>query len=165
MVILKLFGLVAFFYLCWASDFSNEDSDTLSLKDFDYFKYLGTNGPYVKYSATGIDPLTPHGCDVDQVQMFSRHGASYPSKSKYQQFVDLVAKIKESNARGPLTFVSDYEMFMSETSAGKETTESLYSGVMQAYSYGLESKFKYRNLLEQYNSTNKLDIYIYCSCL
>ncbi|PRT54564.1 3-phytase B [Wickerhamiella sorbophila] len=119
--------------------------------EFNPLKYTGTLGPYTQRSGVGISTDAPAGCKVEQVVLFARHGAHYPTSDAIDQQKDVLKKITKdapkSGFSGSLSFLNNYEYFLSEPGyANLEIPSGPYSGLAGSYQFGAEFAGKYGNL-------------------
>ncbi|CAI5757446.1 unnamed protein product [Candida verbasci] len=118
-------------------------------------RFLGGASPYTQHPGYGISTETPEGCTVEQVQLFARHGARYPTESSSGEMLAVLEKIRALNVtiEGPLSWLNDYEFFaLDEQYYGLETTPQNsvgpYSGLEDAYNLGFNFRSKYKHLYE-----------------
>lgn len=123
-------------------------------------KYMGDRGPYVNRRGYGINRDPPAGCEVEQAVFLGRHGERFPNPEDYTEIYDVLKKILKHSGHlnGSLTFANDWEPVLEEHSSllGQETTVGLYSGLLDAYSMGVETRRRYFNL---YNESTPLKFY------
>lgn len=118
---------------------------------FNVLKYTANMGPYSQRPGNGISTNPPEGCEIDQVVLFSRHGARYPTPPEVTLQKVLLASVKArkliGSFTGSLSFLNDYNYFMDNTGfANLETPYGPYSGLANTHQYGAESSAKYRHL-------------------
>lgn len=123
-------------------------------------KYMGDRGPYVNRRGYGINRDPPAGCEVEQAVFLGRHGERFPNPEDYTEIYAVLEKIMKHAGRlnGSLTFANDWEPVLEENSSllGQETTVGLYSGLLDAYSMGVEARRRYFDL---YNETTSLKFF------
>jgi acid phosphatase len=131
---------------------------TIGAGDLPNFKHLGNLGPYTQMSDLGVYPNVPETCEVDQVVLLCRHGERYSQEAEYQDMVKTVEKVREAGGlKGPLAFLSNYSMFMSEDDAEHETSTGPYNGHHDALELGKKYQTKYGHLWDK--DDRKLNVF------
>ena len=96
----------------------------------------GQYSPYFSLSdKSHISPDIPRGCEVTFVQMLSRHGARFPTKSKGKDYKAVVDKIQQNATKlsGKYAFLRDYEYKMREDDMTKFGEKELHDSGVKFY--------------------------------
>ncbi|CUM66901.1 uncharacterized protein PRCAT00004586001 [Priceomyces carsonii] len=130
-----------------------------AVDQYNIVRFLGGSAPYVQRQGYGISTDIPDGCSYEQVQLLSRHGERYPSKSSGKLYHKIYNKLKAYNQtfQGSLSFMNDYDYFVTDDNYyEKETTplnsEGLFAGTTNAMKHGASFRSKYNSLFNE-NST------------
>ena len=130
-----------------------------SVQKYNILNFLGGAAPYIANEGYGIDTAIPEGCTIQQVQLFSRHGERYPSKSLGLKLEAINKKFQNYNGtfKGDLAFLNDYTFFVHDKQFyEKETTpqnsEGTFAGTSNALREGTIARAKYGSLYKE-NST------------
>ncbi|KAL6454678.1 PHO5 Repressible acid phosphatase [Candida maltosa Xu316] len=129
-------------------------------QEYNIINFLGGSAPYLQRSGFGISTDIPETCEIEQVQLFSRHGERYPSVSVGKNLEAIYKKIQNYNGtfKGELAFlndgytyfVPDSELYEKETSP--KNSQGLYAGTTNALRHGAAFRAKYDSLYK-INST------------
>lgn len=124
-----------------------------SVEQYNVIKYLGGSAPYIQRPGYGISTDIPQGCEIQQVQVFSRHGERYPSRGDGVRFNEILEKFKnyKHDFKGPLEFLNNYQYFVTDPSYyEKETSSSnsqgIYAGTTNSLRHGAAFRAKYGRL-------------------
>ncbi|KAI5950885.1 PHO5 [Candida jiufengensis] len=135
----------------------------LKTDGYNILNFLGGSAPYISRESYGIDPAIPDGCTVQQVQLFSRHGERYPSKSDGKSFEAINDKFKQHNGtfKGDLYFLNDYTYFVKdkqyyEKETSPKNSEGTFAGTTDALRHGAFFRSKYGSL---YNVNSTLPVF------
>ena len=83
-----------------------------SIEQYNIIKYLGGSGPYLQRPGYGISTdLNDNQCNVEQIQMISRHGERFPSLGDGKFFNEILDVFKNYNNefKGDLEFLNNYK--------------------------------------------------------
>lgn len=150
------------FLLVGPSLFSDVPSqDQLSLGNYRFPTYLGGRAPFVQHPGYGISTEPPQTCKVVQVQLLSRHGERYPTKSVAKSVKNFYEKIKAVKWDGDLEFINDLTFFIEDPSNIALETNSTnapdgYQGIATMELHGKVFKQRYGHL---YNPDKKLPFF------
>ncbi|CUM64911.1 uncharacterized protein PRCAT00002529001 [Priceomyces carsonii] len=127
-----------------------------SVEQYSILRYMGGSGPYVQHPGYGIPNQIPEECQIQQVQVFARHGERYPSASKGEDFEGLLKKFKSYSEpfKGPLYFLNEYEYFVKrkkdyEMLTTPSNSRSQYNGYADAIRHGIFFRQKYGSLYDE----------------
>ncbi|KAI5966883.1 uncharacterized protein KGF55_000292 [Candida pseudojiufengensis] len=130
---------------------------------YNILNFLGGAAPYISRESYGIDPAIPDGCKIQQIQLFSRHGERYPSKSDGKKFEALYEKFQNYNGtfEGALHFLNDYTYFVQdkywyEKETSPKNSEGTFAGTTDALRHGAAFRSKYNSL---YNVNSTLPVF------
>ncbi|ODV85930.1 hypothetical protein CANARDRAFT_145776 [[Candida] arabinofermentans NRRL YB-2248] len=148
--------------LPFVSQHNNKETWQQSHDQTNLLKHCGGMGPYVQGTGYGI-PLSLTDTDaakVDQVIAFARHGERYPTSSVGLDLKRVFEKLKNTKVdayQGPLSFVRDWEYFVSDDSLLEmETNSSRFSGLLDMYNFGQTVRSQYSDL---YKNGTKLPFF------
>ncbi|CAH2353161.1 repressible acid phosphatase [[Candida] railenensis] len=134
-----------------------------AVEQYNILHFLGGSAPYIQNPGYGISTDIPPQCTLEQVQLWSRHGERYPSKSTGKTYSALYQKLKAYNGtfKGDLAFLNDYTYYVPDTFwYEKETTpansEGYFSGTSNAQRHGAAFRAKYNAL---YDSSKPLPVF------
>lgn len=114
-------------------------------------KYTANMGPYSQRPGVGLSPELPEGCEVEQVVLFARSGASYPAApevtSQKKVLEGIFSKAPKTGFVGSLSFLNDYEYFLKDEGyANLEVASGPYSGLAGSTQFGAEFAGVYGHL-------------------
>lgn len=124
-------------------------------ESYTLYRYLGGAGPYLQNTGYGISTLIPEGCELEQVQLVSRHGERYPTSSNGKLFKALYKKLTNiTDLTGPLALFNDYDYFVTdETQLDQLTTpkncEGTFAGSNTITAHGESFRAKYGELFNE----------------
>lgn len=125
---------------------------------YNIVKYLFGTGPYIDYQGYGISPDLPEDCELEQVQLYMRHGERFPGVGAGEDFEELVERLQNYTTQqkivGPLAFLNTYDYFVSDSDLYEyETTpencNSPYNGYDTGVRAGEHFKAKYGSLYDE----------------
>ncbi|KAG7877113.1 hypothetical protein KL937_005044 [Ogataea polymorpha] len=126
--------------------------DQVATDQYNLLKFMIGAGPFVEHSGFGIPLDTPPHCEIEQAQLFMRHGERFPTKSsgkQYKKFYDKLKKANITDYKGPLAFIEDLEYFVPDSDNYElETTRGLYSGLLNAFKFGTYLRERYDSLVD-----------------
>ena len=96
-----------------------------SVQQYNILNFLGGSAPYIQRNGYGISTDIPAGCEIAQIQLYSRHGERFPTASSGKDYEKIYAKFKNYNGtfKGDLSFLNDYTYFVKDQSNyAKETS-------------------------------------------
>lgn len=123
------------------------------------FPYLAGSGPHFDFPLSyGVPKDIPEQCQLQQVQLFARHGERYPTKNKGKLISSTYEKVKNYNSTfaGALSFLNDdYEYFVQDSKNYEELTTwdnildpiNPYVGELDAQKHAREFLYQYGELL------------------
>ena len=87
-----------------------------SVQQYNILNFLGGSAPYIQRNGYGISTDIPAGCEIAQIQLYSRHGERYPSKSNGKSLEAIYAKFEnyKGTFKGDLAFLNDYTYFVTD---------------------------------------------------
>jgi hypothetical protein len=139
-------ALYGIFVLAAAMDGSRVLTDISTIKQYWASLQLYEDGPQSRFGVKNVG--LPQGCQVEQVQIFHRHSARYPSSDENVLIRSLAAKIVSNQAgqpfTGPLSFLNQWTL-----QTGGDVLTPV--GVSVAYASGTGAWTRYGRLL--YNAT------------
>lgn len=122
-------------------------------EQYNIVKFLGGSAPYVQNAGFGLSLDIPPQCELQQVQLMTRHGERYPTTGTGASFEAIMDKVKAYNEtfQGVLSFFNDYTYFVPDSDLyEKETTPSNsqgpYAGTVNAMKHGMLFRSKYDSL-------------------
>ncbi|KAA8904711.1 hypothetical protein TRICI_005408 [Trichomonascus ciferrii] len=128
--------------------------------DLPSFRSMGGLGPYISMDSLGVDPNVPEGCTVNQAIFLCRHGERYPQSWEYYDLADTLKKVQGAGGlRGPLEFLTNYTMFMTEEQKDLETSTGPYNGHYEAKELGKKLRAQYGHLLPKNEDDKKFNIF------
>lgn len=126
-------------------------------EQYNVINFLGGSGPYKQNRGFGIDPNPPAQCQVEHVQLMSRHGERFPSKKDGKRFETIVQLMKDyrkdhGDLKGDLEFFNNYQYFVTnqdyyEKETDKNNANSPYLGLDDEHLHGQAFRKKYGHLL------------------
>lgn len=136
-----------------------------SIEQFNIIRYLGGSGPYIQHPGYGISNEIPEKCELQQVQLFARHGERFPTIKTGKKFERIYAKLRAypNPFKGELEFlnninykyfVEDPEMYEMETSSSN--SEGDFAGTEDSYRHGRRFRERYGSL---YNDSQVLPVF------
>lgn len=130
-----------------------------SVQQYNIVNFLGGSAPYIQRNGYGISTDIPAGCEIAQIQLYSRHGERYPSKSNGKSLEAIYAKFEnyKGTFKGDLAFLNDYTYFVTdknnyEKETSPKNSEGTYAGTTNALRHGAAFRAKYGSLYKE-NST------------
>ncbi|CAL1214366.1 unnamed protein product [Candida parapsilosis] len=127
---------------------------------YSVINFLGGSAPYKQGSRYGISTDNPDKCTVEHVQMISRHGERFPSKSDGAYFDTVMDAFKsyDKEFRGDLSFLNNYEYFVTnkeyyEKETSPTNSEGTFAGTTTALRHGAYFRQRYQGLFDGGNFT------------
>lgn len=125
-----------------------------SIEQYNIIKYLGGSGPYLQRPGYGISTdLNDNQCNVEQIQMISRHGERFPSLGDGKFFNEILDFFKNYNNefKGDLEFLNNYKFFMNdmEDNYEKLTADGVFSGKDNMLRHGKYFRKRYSSLFDK----------------
>lgn len=135
MVTLSQFSLVLHHGLLLFESYDSVSVPHQALNEqYNIINFLGGTAPYKQHRGFGIPPVPPPTCEVDHVQLVSRHGERFPSLGDgkaFEEIMDVVTHYKQNQPfKGDLEFFNNYKYFVKDKEYyEKETKESNAPGL------------------------------------